>query len=354
MGSRHRMSPSDGSCLQHLLTNDSVREGIVYVAMTLDDLKKYMDPPQHARVRGVHTPPYRRQRSSRPSDERISLTEALRDPDINEGLAERQRDYHARRRLLGYSPPFGRDEEENYGYDPELSRDEVHCELPPSADAEDILVSADDGSLPVAVLSDEEPDPEESSTQEVLDFRQQRQHALSMRRRFDADNWDNEGRWNGPSTVHIGGDGTERDSSWNLRHLDSMMARSRMDDSPRRTDPNEERSYTWRDTDRDPRIRLREEVGRRDDHGDRDNSQPTDPLLDGSERYDDGLNDPNVTRARFQIRDGKYKVAIRFDPPVSGRFVLLKLWANRSNVDLQSVIAKGYGGCRFFGAVEMR
>jgi hypothetical protein len=72
------------------------------------------------------------------------------------------------------------------------------------------------------------------------------------------------------------------------------------------------------------------------------------------EDRDDEISDPMVTRARFHIREGKYKIAIKFDPPVSGRFILIKLWANRSNVDVQSVIAKGFGGSRFFPAIEFR
>jgi hypothetical protein len=320
--------------------------------MTLDDLKKYMDPPQHARVRGVDTPPYRRQRRPGPAavDEPMTLSEALRDPGIGQSLDQR----HSIRMRADPGHDLTR-EESFYGDDSGFGHEdaEPHCDVP-SAEAEDILVSADDGSLPVTVLSDEEPDPEENSTQEVLDFRSQRRHA--MRRRFDVDNWDTDERWNGPNTVHIGVDGNERESSWNLRRLDSMMARSRMDDSPQRTDPSDDHTYIYdrREPGRESRIRLRDEGRLRDDNADADSSYRDEPPADGSERYDDGLNDPNVTRARFHIRDGKYKVAIRFDPPVSGRFILLKLWANRSNVDLQSVIAKGYGGLRFFSAVDMR
>lgn len=311
--------------------------------MTLDELKKYMDPPQHARRYGVHTPPYRRQRSFRSADDRITLSEALRDSEVDEGVEQR---HHQSRTDLRAPAPRDSAEENYYGHDFGFGREdaEAHCELPSAAETENMLVSADDGSLPVTVLSDEEPDPEENSSQEVLDFRQQRSRAMNARRRFDSDNWDNEGRWNGSNTVHIGGDGNER-----LRHLDAMMARSRMDDSPRLADQPEERPYSYdrRNAGRDLGARTR---SLREDN----DYSAIEPLLDGSERYDDGLNDPNVTRARFYIRESKYKVAIRFEPPVSGRFILLKLWANRSNVDLQSVIAKGYGGCRFFNAVEMR
>jgi hypothetical protein len=33
---------------------------------------------------------------------------------------------------------------------------------------------------------------------------------------------------------------------------------------------------------------------------------------------------------------------------------LLKLWAGKSNVDVQSVIVKGFAGPRFFPAMELR
>ena len=64
----------------------------------------------------------------------------------------------------------------------------------------------------------------------------------------------------------------------------------------------------------------------------------------------------DVTTAHFHISPHKNKVALQFDPPLSGRFLLLKLCADpgRSNVDVQSVIAVGYGGGRFFPAVGVR
>ncbi|KAF2152988.1 hypothetical protein K461DRAFT_132402 [Myriangium duriaei CBS 260.36] len=56
----------------------------------------------------------------------------------------------------------------------------------------------------------------------------------------------------------------------------------------------------------------------------------------------------DVTQVRFQIKEGKNKVAIKFDPPVSGTFLLLKLqsYAKARNVDIQTVIACGYAGPR--------
>lgn len=63
--------------------------------------------------------------------------------------------------------------------------------------------------------------------------------------------------------------------------------------------------------------------------------------------------------AKFFIERDKSKCTIRFDPPVSGRFILLKLWSPHhasptGNIDIQSVVARGYAGPRFFPAVTMR
>jgi hypothetical protein len=59
--------------------------------------------------------------------------------------------------------------------------------------------------------------------------------------------------------------------------------------------------------------------------------------------------------ARFFIERNKSKCTIRFDPPVSGRYVLIKMWSPRENgnIDVQSVVVKGFAGPRFFPAVEM-
>ncbi|OAA36922.1 eukaryotic translation initiation factor 6 [Beauveria brongniartii RCEF 3172] len=62
--------------------------------------------------------------------------------------------------------------------------------------------------------------------------------------------------------------------------------------------------------------------------------------------------------ARFHIEKKKSKCTIRFEPPVAGRFILLKMWSSHhdpgSNIDIQSVIARGFAGPRYFPAVEMR
>jgi len=62
--------------------------------------------------------------------------------------------------------------------------------------------------------------------------------------------------------------------------------------------------------------------------------------------------------AKFFIEKGKNKCTIRFDPPVSGRFILLKMWNPHhdpsENIDIQGVVAKGYAGPRYFPSVELR
>lgn len=62
--------------------------------------------------------------------------------------------------------------------------------------------------------------------------------------------------------------------------------------------------------------------------------------------------------ARFFIEKKKSKCTIRFDPPVSGRFILLKMWSSQhdpgSNIDIQSVLAKGFAGPRYFPSVELK
>lgn len=62
--------------------------------------------------------------------------------------------------------------------------------------------------------------------------------------------------------------------------------------------------------------------------------------------------------ARFFIERDKSKCTIRFDPPVSGRFILLKMWSPhqdpQANIDIQAVIANGFAGPRYFPAMELR
>ncbi|KIW75925.1 hypothetical protein Z517_10670 [Fonsecaea pedrosoi CBS 271.37] len=60
--------------------------------------------------------------------------------------------------------------------------------------------------------------------------------------------------------------------------------------------------------------------------------------------------------ALFFISRNKSSTEIKFDPPVSGRYILVKLWAQcpHANIDVQAILARGYGGPRFFPSSEMR
>ncbi|RMZ85974.1 hypothetical protein DV737_g218, partial [Chaetothyriales sp. CBS 132003] len=67
-------------------------------------------------------------------------------------------------------------------------------------------------------------------------------------------------------------------------------------------------------------------------------------------------HDTLAPHARFSIprlRDG---VAVSFDPPVAGRYILVKLWATYPNafIDIENVSAHGYGGPRYFPSTEIR
>ncbi|KZF19182.1 hypothetical protein L228DRAFT_271436 [Xylona heveae TC161] len=79
----------------------------------------------------------------------------------------------------------------------------------------------------------------------------------------------------------------------------------------------------------------------------------------GGKRHDDGReNEPEIMMplSRFFIRPQKNKISIRFDPPVSARYILIKLWGpfQDENIDIQSIIAYGFAGPRYFPAMEMR
>ncbi|KAK7745632.1 hypothetical protein SLS62_009740 [Diatrype stigma] len=62
--------------------------------------------------------------------------------------------------------------------------------------------------------------------------------------------------------------------------------------------------------------------------------------------------------ARFYIEQDKSTCTMTFDPPVSGRFILLKMWSphrdSTANIDIQAVTATGFAGPRFFPSVELR
>ncbi|CAN8097427.1 unnamed protein product [Discula destructiva] len=58
--------------------------------------------------------------------------------------------------------------------------------------------------------------------------------------------------------------------------------------------------------------------------------------------------------AKFFIEKGKNRCTIKFDPPVTGRYILLKMYHPSENIDIQGVYAKGFAGPRYFPSVELR
>ncbi|OJD12590.1 hypothetical protein ACJ73_09324 [Blastomyces percursus] len=80
-----------------------------------------------------------------------------------------------------------------------------------------------------------------------------------------------------------------------------------------------------------------------------------DALTNGSKP---AASDPEVMKphARFFIEKEKSMVSIKFDPPVSGKFILIKLWSPfcGGNIDIQSVVAHGFAGPRFFPSMKFR
>lgn len=58
--------------------------------------------------------------------------------------------------------------------------------------------------------------------------------------------------------------------------------------------------------------------------------------------------------AKFFIEMGNNRCTIKFDPPVTGRFVLLKMYHPSENIDVQGVYAKGFAGPRYFPSIDLR
>nr|POE78464.1 hypothetical protein CFP56_60696 [Quercus suber] len=295
----------------------SIREGLVYVAMSLADLQQYMDPPHHARQRGIHSPPYRRRTTLLPgnirsSPEQLSLLDALRDPEVNAGLAGTRSPLRHSENALGNIESRHRNHFSSFD-ERHRGESENHCELP---DQRSETLGSDDHDGRVVFSSDEDVGPEDVTSQDVLDFRLQR---LRLgRRRYELGSREREDRRSGFNTqVSDSTDADLDEHAASLDRLNALIARSRMDDKWYAEESSEDPSTAG--------------VG-----------------------IEEGMKDDRVTCVRFRIKQGKHKVTIKFEPAVSGRFILLKLWAGRGNVDIQSVIAKGYGSLRFFPAKEFR
>ncbi|CAG8036605.1 unnamed protein product [Penicillium salamii] len=61
--------------------------------------------------------------------------------------------------------------------------------------------------------------------------------------------------------------------------------------------------------------------------------------------------------ARFFLERERNIVTIKFDPPPSGRYILIKLWSpypHEGSINIESIIAHGYAGPRFFPSITAR
>ncbi|KAK4569736.1 hypothetical protein LTR86_002704 [Recurvomyces mirabilis] len=362
-----------------------VREGLVYVAMTLKDLEPYLEPPPHARRAAPQRyPSPRRHRrymnTLRQSPERLTLSDALRDPHIDAALGRRGTDYA---RAADSAHDLASAEDNYYGIDFGFGREEAeaHCEIPTLDNTTatepnpNIILghdSEDDSPPPITILSDEDAGPEEISSQEVLDFRQSRLRL--MRRRHELELLDREEeRWTAgfpppPPPPH-------REDALRDESAAAGGRRTNMPALRARAQELWERHTTGRrGGDPYPEPPAHGQISSNPD------GYPTTSLTATNmstaesrthhpSRHRTETKDPNVTRAHFSIKPGKHKVTLHFDPGVSGRFILVRVWADggpvgfggggggggRSrNVDVQSIIAKGFGGCRFFPARGVR
>ncbi|KAK5107261.1 hypothetical protein LTR62_001577 [Meristemomyces frigidus] len=358
-----------------------VREGVVYIAMTLNDLQKYLDPPPHARRMGAHSPPYQRRRQYinglRSSPERLSLSDALRDPHIDAALGRTERSYA---RVADSANDLATAGDGYYGEDFGFGRTdpEAHCDIPvleqDGGDMESRATSFEAGehdwNVPVTVLSDDEVGPEEVSSQEVLDFRLQRSRA--MRRRLEMEQWDREdGRWTPNPTYNLDDTTQERGNygapRWPRNSIPppNSSVRARAQELWERHHANLRRPLISDHF--NPLRTINRDTTTNPSHFN-DSSAPAPPPPPPAEPETRTQaratepKDPNITCAHFSIKPGKHKVAIKFDPAISGRFILIRLWSGPSdntgraweNVDVQSLVAKGFGGCRFFPAREGR
>lgn len=64
--------------------------------------------------------------------------------------------------------------------------------------------------------------------------------------------------------------------------------------------------------------------------------------------------------ARFSMREKHGRrgssTTIKFDPPISSKFILVKMWNPKAsgNIDIQNISAYGYSGHRWFPSIEVR
>ena len=281
--------------------------------MNIKDLRTYQDPPAYARREyarpsgGVQEQPYNRYRGIQASPEQLTLSDALQDPEIanatNRGFSPFPADEPEHEAPMSIAQLFSR-----------TAMAEARCDIPsPPEETQQTVLS--ENCIPFTLLSDEDSGPEDASTPEVLDYRRRRMQRI----RHDMDGWEpTDPTWS-YSRADVHRNGPRSGSPWAIPtsgRLEAMLSRTRPVHSPSPDAPDQRGM-----------VRTR-------------TPQPA-------------VDDPNVQAARFHITRGKSRVTVKFDPPVSARYVLLKLWAGKSNVVVESVVVKGFAGPRFFPAMQL-
>ena len=339
-----------------------VREGQVYVAMDIHDLLRYQDPPPYAQRRAGPSASYRQRREPRSSYEQITLSDALRDPNISAAL-----DSHDRTTTRSGDVDNQMSDAwwEDFDFDAFLSGD-VDDDSSAESSGFDLpcpfAQASESSSRPVAFLSDNDLAPEDPSSAEILTFRDSRERAARLRRFDQHSRFEPNGDWS--DSAHSDDRDYDRDTrstrdgrynSYSTR-LDALTPQHRL-----------RHAYLGRPTVHHPfdadgsstsASRTRNYNNNNNDNKFSNGSSHAHSFPPGSSSSNpnDPDSDPRVTRAYFRMRPKKNAVTINFKPALSGCFILLKLWGARDagTVDVQSVVAMGFGGCRFFPATEMR
>jgi hypothetical protein len=287
-----------------------VQEGLVFVSMSADRLISGTAAYQidYASRSPAASP------SISASDELLSLREAMDDPQTWEQSRRGMEEQIQRLRLRSRRLPTGMDP-------PSLDRNTTNDSDSDDALAENCPYHGDDGesiatglSIPPFTVTNEEDDDSDDN-------------ATMPSPAVMADRLRRESRWRPESDDEEDGeDAFSRVPLRRARGLDSWenFTERRWRSQRSQIDPI-----------RATRLRTPSRIAPTED--------ATDPEA--------GLIEPH---ARFFIARHKNKITIKFHPPISGKYVLLKLWSptHDGNIDIESVQLYGFSGPRFFPAVK--
>lgn len=234
------------------LTLPRIKDGLIYVAMSLDELSSFPDNAQQDdALRPPRSPP-RRERA----EDQLSFLESLRDPEISHTVTQRQdRDFSpfsfsAEQTGSSLDEP---DSDSINEWESAAGRRQRHHSASPSCE-EQLADTHPERDANVTLLSDDEIDWEEEPTPaDVLEDRRRRERNMSLG--LDGDD-------------HYGWDRRFRSASFRFRHGHGLTARPSAIEG--------------------------------ESHGGQDLASQK----------------QSVVRARFHIKNGNHKVAIKFDPPM--------------------------------------